>query len=101
MSIKDDKLYPIFISYLENKKLNPGYYELSKISKVAFDRFIYKYENHTEFKNNQDNIYKSIKRDFLIGEILEDKNDFEIFLDDLDMITSKDSIDIDDNLFDF
>jgi hypothetical protein len=101
MSIKDDELYPIYISYLENKKMKSGAFKLAQISESMFNNFVHRYETNIEFKEKQDNLYKAIKRDITIEEILEEKDDFEIFLDDLNIGTSKNSVDLDDDFFDF
>jgi len=101
MSIKDDELYPIYISYLENKKMKSGAFKLAQISESMFNDFVHRYETNIEFKEKQDNLYKAIKRDITIEEILEEKDDFEIFLDDLNIGTSKNSVDLDDDFFDF
>jgi len=101
MSIKDDELYPIYISYLENKKMKSGAFKLAQISESMFNDFVHRYETNIEFKEKQDNLYKAIKRDITIEEILEEKDEFEIFLDDLNIGTSKNSVDLDDDFFDF
>ena len=100
MSIKDDELYPLYISFLESKRLSTGALKLAKISNVMFNDFINRYESSPDFKQKQDNIYRSIKRDITIDEILDDKDEFEIFLDDLNLKTSKSSNEEDD-FFDF
>jgi len=101
MSIKDDELYPIYISYLENKNLKSGAIKLAQMSNSMFNDFVHRYETEPTFKEKQDNLYKSIKRDITIEEILEEKDEFEIFLDDLNTTTSKTSTDLDDDYFDF
>jgi hypothetical protein len=101
MTIKDDELYPIYIFYLENKNLKPGAIKLAQMSNSMFNDFVHRYETEPFFKEKQDNLYKAIKRDVTIEEILEEKDDFEIFLDDLNVGTSKTSTDLDDDFFDF
>jgi len=101
MIIKNDELYPIYISYLENKKMKSGAFKLAQISESMFNDFVHRYETNIEFKEKQDNLYKAIKRDITIEEILEEKDEFEIFLDDLNIGTSKNSVDLDDDFFDF
>jgi hypothetical protein len=101
MSIKDDELYPIYISYLENKKMKSGAYKLAQISESMFNDFVHRYETNIEFQKKQDNIYKKIKRDIVIGQILEEEDDFEIFLNDLNIVTSCNSTNFDDYFFDF
>jgi len=101
MIIKNDELYPIYISYLENKKMKSGAFKLAQMSNSMFNDFVHRYETEPFFKEKQDNLYKSIKRDITIEEILEEKDDFEIFLDDLNIGTSNNSADLDDDFFDF
>jgi len=101
MIIKNDELYPIYISYLENKKMKSGAFKLAQMSNSMFNDFVHRYETEPFFKEKQDNLYKSIKRDITIEKILEEKDDFEIFLDDLNIGTSKNSADLDDDFFDF
>ena len=98
MSIKDDELYPLYISFLENRNLKSGAFKLAQISNTMFNDFVNRYESSPDFKQKQDNIYKSIKRDITIDEILDENDDFEIFLDGLDIKTSKD---MSDDFFDF
>ena len=98
MSIKDDELYPLYISFLENRNLKSGALKLAQISNTMFYDFVNRYESSPDFKQKQDNIYKSIKRDITIDEILDENDDFEIFLDGLDIKTSKD---MSDDFFDF
>lgn len=98
MSIKDDELYPLYISFLENRNLKSGAFKLAQISNTMFNDFVNRYESSPDFKQKQDNIYKSIKRDITIDEILDENDDFEIFLDGLDIKTSKD---MGDDFFDF
>jgi hypothetical protein len=84
MSIKDDELYPIYICYLENKKMSNGAFKLALISEDLFNNFVFRYDSEPHFREKQDNLYKSIKRDIVLDEILEDKDEFELFLDELD-----------------
>lgn len=83
MSIKDDELYPLYISYLENKKMSNGAFKLALISSDMFGEFCFRYESNPDFREKQDNIFLSQKRDEAIDDIFED--DFEIFLDDIDI----------------
>ena len=99
MSIKDDELYPIYICYLENKKMSNGAFRLAQISEDMFNDFDYRYDSEPQFKEKQDNMYKSIKRDIVLDEILEDKDEFELFLDEIK--TSKISKIDEDDIFDF
>ncbi len=98
MSIKDDELYSIYVSYLENRRLSQGAMKLAQMSEDMFYEFVKRYENEPHFREKQDNLYKIIKRDITIEEILEEKDDFELFLDDLEntKVTKED-----DDFFDF
>jgi hypothetical protein len=99
--MKNDELYPIYICYLESKKMTKGAFKLAQISESMFNEFVHRYENNPDFKCKQDNLYKSIKRDINIDEILDEKDEFELFLDDLNLTTSKNSTNINDDIFDF
>jgi len=101
MVIKDDELYPIYISYLESKKMNKGAFKLAQISSSMFNEFIHRYENNPDFKSKQDKLFTSIKRDNKIEEILEKKDEFELLFDDETITTSKSSNDLEDDFFDF
>ncbi len=94
MSIKDDELYPLYISYLENKKMRNGAFKLALISSDMFGEFCFRYESNTIFRDKQDKIFLSQKRNDTIEDILED--DFEIFLDGIDI-----RIEEKDEFFDF
>ena len=99
MSIKEDELYPIYICYLENKKISHGAFRLAQISEDMFNDFVIRYESEPQFKEKQDNLYRDIKRDIVLDEILEAKDEFEIFLDD---IASTEIFKVDeDDIFDF
>lgn len=88
MSIKDDELYSIYVSYLENRRLSQGAMKLAQMSEDMFYEFVKRYENEPHFREKQDNLYKATKR----------KDDFELFLDDLEntKVTKED-----DDFFDF
>ena len=81
MSLKDEELYPKFLTWLENKKNTIGGLELSKISRSLFDEFSSRYNNSAYFKEKVDNQLKSIKREEKIVEIIKD--DFEIFIEEI------------------
>ena len=83
MSIKDDELYPLYISYLENKKMSNGAFKLALISSDMFGQFCFRYESNPIFRDNQDKIFLSEKRNEVLNDILDD--DFEIFLDGLEV----------------
>jgi hypothetical protein len=96
--MKNDKLYPIYISYLENKKMNKGSFKLSQMSEYMFNDFVTRYENNPFFREKQDSIFKYLKRDNTIDDIIED---FEIVIDDINIKTSKGKTDISEYFFDF
>jgi hypothetical protein len=98
MSIKNHELYPKYLLWLEEKQNTKGGFELSKISKTLFEDFENRYNLNPSFKEKIDNQYKSIDREEKIDEIVKD--DFEIFLEELDL-TSEPSPHREDNLFDF
>lgn len=99
MSIKEDELYSIYISYLENKKISHGAFRLAQISEDMFYDFVKRYENEPHFREKQDNLYKATKRDIVIEEILDQKDDFELFLDELE--NTKSTKTDEDDFFDF
>lgn len=70
-SIKEHYLYPIYLQYLGKKRLSKGALELSKISEEAFFDFKYMYDTDNKFKDNQDQIYKSIVREDKINTIFD------------------------------
>lgn len=71
MTIKNDEIYPLYICYLEQKKLKPGELELSKISESRFIEFKKRYDINPDFKKKIDNIFKSEVRDIKLEEILD------------------------------
>ena len=83
MSIVDNELYPKYLIYLESKNLSKGGFELSKISTSYFNEFVFRYENNPHFQQKIDNQYKTIDREEKIEEIVKD--DFELFLEELDL----------------
>jgi hypothetical protein len=72
-SIKEHYLYPIYLQYLSKKRLSKGALELSKISEESFFEFKYMYDSDNKFRDNQDQIYKSIVREDKINAILDDE----------------------------
>lgn len=79
MSIKNHELYPKYLIWLEEKKMDKGMKELSKMSQSFFDRFKIRYESNPTLKEKIDNKYKSIDREEKIGNIIDD--DFESLFD--------------------
>jgi hypothetical protein len=72
-SIKEHYLYPMYLQYLEKKRMSKGALELSKICEEAFFEFKYMYDSDDKFRNNQEQIYKSIVREDKINAILDDE----------------------------
>jgi hypothetical protein len=83
MTIKDDELYPKYLLWLDERKMSSGSKELSKISKDLFNKFKFRYEFNPSMKEEIDNKYKSIDRDEKIDNLVKD--DFELFLEELDL----------------
>ena len=84
MSIKNDKLYPIYVSYLERKNFSKGAFTLAKISEQFFLEFKNEYLNSDGFRDKQDNLFKNDVRDIKIDDILHDEtNDIDDFLNNL------------------
>lgn len=82
MSIKNHELYPKYLLWLDERKMSDGLKELSKISQSYFDIFKSKYELNPSLKEKIDNQYKSIDREEKIDDLVKD--DFELFLEELD-----------------
>lgn len=71
--MKDHELYKHYIEYLKNKKsLSDGALHLVKISKSAFDDFIYIYNNNIDFKRIVDSLIIIENRDEKINKLLDD-----------------------------
>jgi hypothetical protein len=86
MSIKDEELYPKYLIWLEDRKMSSGLRELSKISQSLFEEFKTRYKFNPTLKEKIDNKYKSIDREEKIEEIVKD--DFELFLEEMDLSTT-------------
>lgn len=69
-SIKDHYLYPMYMAYIQEKRITKGAFELFKISQEYFFNFKSKYDNDEGFKYKQDIKYKSVLRDSRIDDIL-------------------------------
>ncbi len=128
MQIKTHNLYPIYLCYLDSKKLSIGAKSLAQISESMFSEFLKKYEFSPGFKEKWDKVILSEQRDESIGIVLGEEYDlffetlnegvfvqfdrdktidkilddeFEImFSEDRDK-TSKEKLDLDDDIFDF
>ncbi len=78
--MKEDSLYPLFISYLEHRKYNSDMGEMLSNSKVSllkismsyFTFFKDKFEVNELFKNKIIEIYKSESRDKKINNIFDE-----------------------------
>lgn len=129
MTIKNHQLYELYLCYLDSKNLNKGVRAISEISESMFYDFIKKYEFNPGFKEKWENKLLENKRDENIQSILEkepyttffetldenvfieyDRNknidkilndEFELFFDDDTVKTNRDSINSDDDIFDF
>lgn len=75
MSIKNDKLYKLYLEYLNTKRISKGAYELYKISSVDFNLFKERYENDPFFNEEQNKILKGILRDEKITDIVYDQTE--------------------------
>lgn len=78
MSIKDDKLYKFYITWLDRRlelnQLNKGQHELMKITESCFLEYCFRYNNQPKFKQSQDELYKTINRDLVIQDIFSDES---------------------------
>lgn len=85
MSIKNDKLFPLYVAYLERKKLSKGALTLAKMSEQFFSEFKKEYEESPGFKDKQDLLYKNVLRDIKLNDILDNStiDDIDQFLNDL------------------
>jgi hypothetical protein len=83
MPINEDKLYPKYLIWLEEKDMTNGGREVSKISKSLFEEFKFRYLTNPKLKEKIDNHYKTIDREEKIDDIFDD--DFELFLKELDL----------------
>ncbi len=74
--MKNDELYPEYISYLDwrlnESQISKGKYSLLKISKVAFEDFKTKLENDETFNNKMIEIVRAEMRDKKIDDIFDD-----------------------------
>ena len=82
MIIKNEELYPLYVTYLEHKNLTAGQLALSKISESSFMDFKKRYDDNPEFKKKIDNFFRTEVRDLKIEEILDSKVEDTSDLDD-------------------
>jgi len=72
--IKED-VRNYYLAYLQEKLdqkiISNGSYSLLKISESAFDDYFYQFDENIEFRNKQEEIYKSWIRDKTIGDLLK------------------------------
>lgn len=70
--MKNEKLYPMFVSYLNDKlnegKISKGAMSLSKISRSAFEEFKSKFEKDGLFEGKQIESYRDKKIDDIFDE---------------------------------
>jgi hypothetical protein len=71
MRIRENKLYELYLAYLENKKISAGQMRLAQISESLFEDFVFRLENDPQFKIELNSIYLDLRRKDLISEILE------------------------------
>jgi hypothetical protein len=76
--MKDDKLYPFYVVYLDwqlnESKINKGKYSLFRISNSKFDEFKSRFDNDELFSDKIIELYKSEIRDKKIDNIFNDIN---------------------------
>lgn len=72
--IKED-VRNYYLAYLQEKLdqkiISNGSYSLLKMSESAFDDYFYQFDENIEFRNKQEEIYKSWIRDKTIGDLLK------------------------------
>jgi len=83
MTFQNDELYPLYVAYIERKKMTSGAFKLSKISESLFSDFKNQYINSPGFKWKQNNLYKSVVRDINIDKILDTEENIDDFLNNL------------------
>lgn len=70
--MKNEKLYPMFVSYLTDKvnrgKISAGAMALSKISRIAFEDFKYKFEKSEKFEGKQIESFRDKKINNIFDE---------------------------------
>ena len=68
---KEDELYPLYVAFIERKKMSRGAFKLAKMSESAFLDYKKRYLESPGFKYNQDNLYINIVRDIKIDTLLD------------------------------
>jgi hypothetical protein len=71
MRIKENKLYKLYLAYLETKKFSTGQMKLAQISASLFEEFQFRLENEPGFKEELNSIYLDLRRTDSISEILD------------------------------
>jgi hypothetical protein len=76
--IKNHRLYPLYVSYLEYKKeldkVSEGALSLLKMSESSFNDFVYDYEKSPKFYKLINDLYKKESRDEKINDLLNGTN---------------------------
>jgi hypothetical protein len=71
--MKEDRLYPMFVSYLEDRlnegKISAGAMALSKISREAFEGFKRRFEKSDLFEGKQIESFRDKKIDDIFDDI--------------------------------
>ncbi len=75
MNWKNDQLYPLYENWVDEQKWANGKKKLALISMSLFEDFSKRYNNDPHFKDVQDRLYISQRREKIISEVLEE---FEI-----------------------
>jgi len=75
--MKEEKLYPIYLIYLESRlnegQINRGSWSLLKISRIQFEEFKNKFEIDELFRKKIIKIWTSENRNQKIDDILKDE----------------------------
>jgi len=71
--MKSHRFYHFYISYLEHKKEQDRISD-GALSLLAFNDFVYEYENNRNFKKSIDEIYKKEIRDEKIIDLLNESD---------------------------
>jgi hypothetical protein len=71
MRIRENKLYELYLAYLENKKISAGQMRLAQISESLFEDFVMRLDNDPHFRTELSSIYLDLRRKDLISEILD------------------------------
>jgi hypothetical protein len=57
MRIRENKLYELYLAYLENKKISAGQMRLAQISESLFEDFVMRLDNDPHFRTELSSIY--------------------------------------------